>query len=310
LVRDCKTTELVWFVVPFLLVFGCYLAWRLNYYGSWLPTSAVAKVGSATLTQRVNRGLLDLYFLQKHFTPLLWLLPLLVLLRRGRNQGVSYLLFVSGAFALSFLVGLGGDWMPLFRLFVPILPVLMVLVVEGVETAATGVERISFGDRRRVLFGLLMATLVLANPPLAYLSKHVKLSAWWLAEPHLQLQGAGTRPYGRALGLRLESLAAKGDLLAVADAGVIPYYAGLNTIDFSGLTDPRVKDIMVQESKPITKRYAEVAVYVLSRQPKFVQAEDFVGEMLRASPEFQFSYSPLPGWEGAPIFVRSDAQGR
>ena len=304
LTRDRKTPALFWFVVPFLLIFGCYLAWRLHYYGSWLPNSALVKFSSATVTQRINRGLLDLYFIQKHFTPLLWLLPLFVFLRRGKNQRVSYLMFVSGAFAFSFLFGLGGDWMPLYRLFVPILPVLMVLVVEGVETLATRVERTDVVGGRRIVFGLLIAPLILANIPLAYLSRHVDRSAWWLAEPGVQIRGSRTVSYYKAMGLHLKSVAAAGDVLAVDEAGGLPYYSGLRTLDYWGLTEPNVAAILRQVDRPIESRFAEVAAYVLASKPTYVQIAGPVGEVLRADHDFQSAYAPLPGWQNVPVYKR------
>jgi hypothetical protein len=134
--------------------------------------------------------------------------------RRGRSDDR-----VLGLTLLAHLVAVvlaGGDWMPGYRLLVPILPLYAAL-------AGVGFARLSLRSRRGALALLLLASSV---PVLDFATRVPDLRRG--AE-----LGAKTSELGRWLGSHARAV-------ALVDVGRIGYESGLPVLDLGGLTDPAV----------------------------------------------------------------------
>ncbi|HKU40542.1 MAG TPA: hypothetical protein VJR89_20420 [Polyangiales bacterium] len=111
----------------------------------------------------------------------------------------------------------GGDWMPGFRLFAPLLPL-------ALGSCAVGALRPS-RSFPRVRVALLVATaLVLA------IDLGTRIPAWRQA-------GASREGPGRALAERLRSSAQR---VALVDVGFLVYASGVEAVDLGGITDPAI----------------------------------------------------------------------
>jgi hypothetical protein len=114
----------------------------------------------------------------------------------------------------------GGDWMPGFRLWVPLFP-------QYAALAAVGGERLwRRGGSARVLAAV--ALLAACAVPLLDLSLRI---------PEWQNAGKSRETVGVAIARELR---AHSQRVALVDIGFIGYASGVTTIDLAGLTDPAV----------------------------------------------------------------------
>lgn len=185
------------------------LAFRLFLFGSPLPLSAQAKppdLGHGA--HYVFRGLL--VALGGGGLAVAWL---------GAREGQSgeRILFGMLAAHLLALVLAGGDWMPGFRLFVPVIPLYALLAAAPIARRLHG---------RRLSASALFSSCALV-PAVALV---VQL-------PDLRQAGAARDSAGAELA---DWLAAHASKVAMVDAGYLAYRSGVDVIDLGGITDPRI----------------------------------------------------------------------
>lgn len=206
----------------FALGFGPYFLWRFWYYGRPFPNTFYAKVtgGSAQL---VN-GLHYLGEWAAAHPPLAaaLLLPLALVTRRGREAvravpeaAVVYLIALAHT---AYIVSVGGDFMPFFRFFLPVMPLCALLVAWALRALAPG----------RAQAALIV--LVLAG---AFASHATE-------QPYRAFVAHQTAVVGERVGAWLRGLLVADTLIAVNTAGAVPYASGLPTIDMLGLTDAAI----------------------------------------------------------------------
>jgi hypothetical protein len=139
-------------IVRGLLFAGMMLAhalWRHSYYGTWLPNTALAKTG--TLAQQLRRGGRYVLGYGEHSWPVLVLTCLgaaiaiiaFVAYLRGKreSEGTSRRIDAMAITALAgasgtYVLLIGGDWMPYFRFLAPFEPFAFVLACFAVRTIA------------------------------------------------------------------------------------------------------------------------------------------------------------------------------
>ena len=275
-----------------LSLFGVYLAWRFWYYGHWLPNTFYAKTGGGLNQIRDGLVYAGSFFLNNGII----FLPLLVLaaLRsydRDRTEPLWLIFFLVIGY-MGFVVIAGGDWMPLYRLFVPILPLFFLLVQEAVRLVLDIAP--SYPWVRTGLVLTLIAVVPLTLFQAARFQKYLLLEQVnfecsvidWLEE---------NAPPKASIALQL--------------AGAIPFYTRLYTIDRMGLLDPHISRL------PGGLHHKQDEQYILNRKPTFIQifakndprkfAYDsiFVGDrVLWSMPEFHRDYRMvfLCGNEKAP----------
>jgi hypothetical protein len=114
----------------------------------------------------------------------------------------------------------GGDWMPGFRLYVPIMPLYIGLAAVGAQSLM------------RTRWGMSFAVLALifaCGIPFADLVTRV---------PELRSSGESRERVGRALIARLR--AHRTTRVALVDIGYVGYASGLPLVDLAGITDPEI----------------------------------------------------------------------
>jgi arabinofuranosyltransferase len=177
-------------------------------FGDYLPLSFSAKAGS------LSQGL--------HYTMLALLLSTSVVgvwlavegARQGRRDdrvlGFA-LLSQLGAVVLA-----GGDWMPGYRLFVPVLPLYALLAGVGV------VRRF----QRRPLLGALYLALACVLPALDLATRLPELRSGTRMRARADELAGWLRDHARSV--------------ALVDVGYLGYASGLEVVDLGGLTDARI----------------------------------------------------------------------
>ncbi len=216
------------FYAPFLL-------FRRLYFGEWLPNTFYAKTGLG-LAQSLHDGrVYTLGFLSSlapgfgHHDLLtgavgVGLMVGLLAYALPRRPLRPVALFVC-ALGLAVLVE-GGDWMVLFRFWVPGLPAIVLLLVATGRALAGGMPKL--------------------RPYVAALGTVLVASFLWAGvierggPSGLAVNAAGYRFAHHAVADYLNTRARPGDTLALMDIGLIGYETGLRIIDISGLTDKAI----------------------------------------------------------------------
>ncbi|WP_437618596.1 hypothetical protein [Sorangium sp. So ce1151] len=262
------------------LLFG--LRWA--YYGELLPNTYYAKSSQARLSSAMS----GFFYVFKWLTGLdaavhRWSIPVssamgdipyppgaalfgAALLGAVRPGGRRSARLLTGGLALALICATvveGGDWMPGFRFLVPAFPLLAALSAAAL---CGPLERLRPGVR--LLVGI-SAALVIGAP--------------WAALLQFRIDRAGTArgaelissQYVRA-GSWLKTHVPADSVLAIGEAGIVPYISEHRYIDLFGLNDKVVARM------PGYWFYKKPTDYVLSRDPDYIV---LAGDM-----------APDPGW--------------
>ncbi len=211
----------VWFAMPSAIAFAAQLAFRLVYYGEWVPNTAYVKAqfdpGSGT------QGL-------EYVASALWTSPGLtwpalagaaVLLSRSRTHLLGALLAAPVVAWLVYLAVIGGDHFPGRRLLHGALAPMALLAALGCREVC--------GNRK----GLAAAgTLLVAA--LAGVAVYVSRTEDKFVEPRYETWEWRGKVVGEALH---RAFAHEQPLIAVDSAGVVPFYSRLPALDMLGLCD-------------------------------------------------------------------------
>jgi hypothetical protein len=302
--RTSVALSLMLALIP-LLFFAGQILFRLEYYGEWVPNTALVKVGFSPRRFVTGLGYVGYGFLT--------LFPLVALLGVGLGMALRgripsrRIVFFSVPIALwsVYVVSMGGDFLPAFRHFVPTIALMALMAAEVVRAFGTT------GKTERMWpwmagFSWLFVFLQFWSPQSAV--AHTERWEW-----DGEVMG---KMLGRAFGDRRA-------LIAVDAAGTYPYYSGLPSVDMLGLNDhylTRHKPADF-ESRPLGHALGDSA-YVLDRQPDIVifcgpyaRGGDPCwpsGQELFADPRFHERYSliylegRLPHRFGQPVWARRE----
>jgi len=291
-------------VLGFLVLAIPFVLARWMYYGDVVPNTFYVKTG------RGLRGILGgarytLEFLGVFGGGALIGMGFLSLLSSEKRRWMAYCLGISGIFA-AYVVLLGGaDWMALFRYYVPVIPLLIIPISQGFallnewlrDKILPGSEAISPGARKlsMLLVGILIVVLSLN---VTYIARFRDIKRY-----------GGFDDYQRYLPVTeyLIQNSTQDALIAVQNAGTVPYVTRRPTLDMSGLADRHIA--RTAPKGPLKRRYD--SDYVLSRRPDYVEvltAENLAVEPPRnpdpgiqellTHPDFLANYRPVAGLSG------------
>lgn len=250
------------------LLFG--LRWA--YYGELLPNTYYAKSSQARLSSVTSGG----FYVFKWLTGLdaavhRWSIPVssamgdipyppgaalfgAALLGAVRPGGRRPARLLTGGLVLALLCATvveGGDWMPGFRFLVPAFPLLAALAAAALGGA---LERLRPGLRLPVE---ISAALVIGAP--------------WVALLQLRIDRVGKAQGSELIssqyvhaGRWLKTHVPADSVLAIGEAGIVPYVSEHRYIDLFGLNDKVVARM------PGYWFYKEPTDYVLSRDPDYI----------------------------------------
>jgi arabinofuranosyltransferase len=211
------------------LALASFFAWRFGYYGFPFPNTYYAKTGASLELWRQGWHGVGLFVMRPAHT--FWIVAAILGATAGlRSKGArTATIVVAGATVLHLLwaVSVGGDGLRVHRFQVPVLAPLAFLVGMSFRSGWTA----SQATRRLGIAGAIAAILAMT------------LSEWALHSEFLKALDAASLTYqegNERLGRYLARTRSPDTRIAVAAAGAIPYYSGLQTIDMYGLNDAHI----------------------------------------------------------------------
>ena len=192
---------------------GALLSFRYAMFGSLVPLVYHAKQGA--LDHGVDYAIRGACIVFGLFGVLL--------LWRGAQRGRWDDRFVAGLVVahVGALILAGGDWMPGFRLFAPIVPVAFGVLAVGAVAPAPSPSRLASVLRAVTCAGVLAVFAV---------DLATRIPEW-------RASRASRAHAGRILAERLRSSASR---VALVDIGFLAYASGVEVVDLGGITDPEI----------------------------------------------------------------------
>lgn len=330
--------SVLWFLIPY----GTFLLFRYGYYGELLPNTYYSKLHDDP--EAWARGARYLAAAARDFeVGFLAVAGLLALaLARRMPYRVQCTLLLVATWSLV-VAHEGGDWMPVHRMLVPVLPLVGFLVGELARAVAQveprhlearwpawlapprwtsawndTVERIAArpGAWKRLRWGagtFLVAALA-ANLVGQHRGLNMQTRSGWRG---IEL-GQGLH-FGAARWMRRELSALDGTqrrpLLALGEAGVVPYVTRFPVLDLFGLTDRHI----ARQPGPLHRKFD--VDYVLARRPEYVFllaqrapeghwfSDHHHATVLLQNDRFQSEYAVLRDFGGAVLLRRVPADG-
>ena len=214
----------LWLALPSVLFISLQLAFRLGYYGDWVPNTAHAKV--AFTSHRFAAGL---SYLWGGLVPLVGLaipaLAQLAIAALVRTERIRTLLWLAPLAVWStWVIAIGGDIFLGWRHGVVVIVLLTFLAADFWRTLS---DRTQGRGIIAVWAVAAMSLVILGDMQWRGNRRHQRIE-WAL------MRARDGRTLGRLLG---EAFAEERPLLAVAAAGRLPYYSKLPALDMLGLND-------------------------------------------------------------------------
>ncbi|NVM17166.1 MAG: hypothetical protein HWN80_05575 [Candidatus Lokiarchaeota archaeon] len=216
-----KLFHFLYFVGIFSIVYFPYLLWRVLYYNNLLPHTFIAKQGGFSLLSLAERILF--------YVPLLiFLFPILFInvsyyvihsRFQFRNEKKLYLLLV--ILTLCILLLILTSWMPGFRFTVPILPLAYLLLPKSLNFLMILNKNKKKNTKIRKNVKILTILAICASNASLLVTFY----------PFVQIYGTGIRECNITLGKWISENTPSNASLAVWDAGTIPFYSDIRTID-------------------------------------------------------------------------------
>ncbi len=260
------------------LIVGAHLAWRWSYYGYPLPNTFYLKSSGDPSLLRAG-GMRYVAFAARELGLGLVAAVLIGLLtpvgtaldgdpaRSSATRLIAWIARLLIPLYVAYVVTVGGDFLDLYRFFVPLLPLGIALFVASLSSR---LERFAGGRVLLAVAVLLVALHGGQQHALAQRARQVK-------EPERSSRGieplGWTRLYAlrwAAMGRWIAAHAAQDDRMAVGAAGAMPYFAGIHNLDTFGLCDAWVSHhAPIVGNRPGHQRFA-TREYILKHEPAFL----------------------------------------
>lgn len=269
--------------------YGGQLAFRLAYYGEWIPNTALVKITPSA--HHLQMGMMYGAGGVLALAPFSFLAfgSMLVGLRDKARMERIVLLYTLLGFWLFYFVLVGGDVMPAYRHFVPLIVIGAFALIEGADMLGRWLE--NRPGSWRVAAGAILALLFV---PFMAIQLH--------APENRRAVEERWEWEGKVLALVLkEAFSDEQPLLAVTAAGCLPYWSELPCLDMLGLNDyhiARHKPEIIGRGR-LGHEMGDGA-YVFGRRPDIIcfhigsKYDSFrSGEEMMGMDEFFEQYSPV-----------------
>jgi hypothetical protein len=224
-------------------IFLIQLIFRWYYYHEVVANTALHKLSPGI--QSIRSGIIYLLEFNKDCGYLIFPLALIGILHSLFTKKPGFILVLFLLAQLIFLLVSGGDYMYGYRFIIPILPGLFMLTTLGLQTLLSKLPNFL----QTLMIGLFVfwSSLIQFN---SLPHKTIRINnLTYRSSPHF------------LIGRYLKENAKNEDRVLLSEAGVIPYYSGLNTIDYLGLVS--------HYKKIYYNQYPQVEV-LLAEKPRFV----------------------------------------
>ena len=268
-------------VLSFLVVWLPYFLWRWNYYGDPFPNTYYVKM-DADLITRLRNGF---HYLHTYARIAPFILPLgivtgLLALTRIRAtdhsqhhqaQSLFYMLSVASVGTL-YVCYTGGDHMPAYRFFVPLVPIYGWLLAQSLPIVIPSLVNRHAGLLYVCCMGLICMQSVWSNQKMRD-AQHIDPAA----------------SVGRDIGMWIQQNLPAHSTIALNTAGSTPFFAPQHRfIDMLGLNDRHIAHREIKERRTWMQQFPGHGKgdgqYVLKRQPDYIILGPAQG--LPANPEF------------------------
>lgn len=216
-------------IVSLILVGGVLTAqflWRHSYFGDWFPNTYYLKATGWPLLERLATGAEQALWIGLAFG-----IPLLLALATGlRWRRWNALLIGAFLVLLAYHIEVGGDAWPLNRFVIPVAPALFVAAAQGIHLIYRAFSEVR--NRNRSLFYRGVATALCGAALVGPHVDHFLL----IAPPQTTADNQMNLRFWRAI----ERISSPQASVAVIYAGVLPYYARREAVDFFGKCDPHI----------------------------------------------------------------------
>jgi hypothetical protein len=230
----------LWIFLLFILPYAAYFLWRWGYYGQLLPNPYYVKSAQGWNSEAITQ--IGDFFIRNSFTPALAVLAVLGLALwlagQTRRPGISprskdWLQPAAALLPLAIVLlqyarsNLSMNYS--HRFLAPYIPLLLLVMGNAIQSTFK-----LYADRPRLKNGLDILALGLCGLGLAVTFPAAYRAEWREANLSRRLIQGEHIPLGRKL---RQVIPPRETLVVLKDAGAVPYYSGLPTIDLGGLND-------------------------------------------------------------------------
>jgi len=269
------------YVVPFL----AYFIWRVEYFGFLLPNTFYAKTGGSMLQYKRGVDYLRFFFLF-FLAPFLPLVFMFIVEKRksflkkanfkscvenfNKHLGIYLSLVIVLAYTL-YIIYVGGDYMAMYRFFVPVLP--FIYIVLGLVINEVFISARSLKLKKFLLlgfFGFAAAATIIQSTPL---EKTLFKKPGFM---HGSYRGVETEKWHSnrlsLLGRFFDKYKNNGDESVASTAiGAISYYADMKIVDFFGLVDPYIAHKTAKQAGGGMPGHEKLDLdYLFSKKPTYI----------------------------------------
>lgn len=244
------------YIGVFVLIVLLHLAWRVSYYGEFLPNTFYAKATSNwAWGVTYTRG----FLLSTGFLPLFAICAGPIFLRR------KWALCMSGIIALLLLYNLqiGGDFIFTGRFLFPVLPLIYLLGQEVFRStlimAASSARPLWHKTLLPVILGGLIVVSFLFGAG----------REWNVAKGHVE-QNRSMNSLTRLIAECILENTYSTDVIAIVSVGIVPYYSERKTIDMLGLNDWHIARHGIIDKTCFVGHQRTDSDYVLDRKPRII----------------------------------------
>jgi len=273
------------FLIPFFCILS-QLLFRLFYYQSWIPNTALVKIAPSYF--HIKDGFDYLYRGVTAFISffILGIFGLIFILRSKENRLKGFFILSSAFTWCCYVVLVGGDIFVSFRLILPVYTFLALAIVEG----ASAIPNELF--RKNSYFKIFLFLIICAAITSHFFQQQGRRE---LIAAHTERWEWDGEVVGKMLG---QAFGSSKPLIAVTAAGCIPYWSNLPSIDMLGLNDyylPRHPPANFGQGK-LAHELGD-ADYILGRNPDLIIFHVglptpifHVGKVLQESEVFMTNY--------------------
>jgi len=256
-------TEMLWFA-GFAAVFLPHEAWRIHYYGDWIPNTFHAKVGFGPgVIRRGMDGLFSYLATGRGVLSSLAVISWAAFSKNQREGGILAALLGIWLVYLTFVLGL-----PRWDLWYSMPVDLFSLLLVSLPVSALISNMASRTEKGESWIWLcLVAVIILMTNVSGALESNLKTGKGLRITLRDPVASARVNEFS-VIGKTLKSIAHEGDTIAVGACGAIPYYSELTTFDVLGLNDKHIAQTRLDG--PVTDAFGHEkgdGRYILSKKP-------------------------------------------
>lgn len=274
--RKLTKSRILLFFLIVIVPYCAFIGFRMLYFGQPLPNTFYAKHNFGGW-ELVRRGVEYIrYFFQPR--PLVVFAFLGLLIETKERRSVSLWFFAFALLHVAIVTFEGGDHFTLHRFMIPSLAFFWILSVRGISLCAGRLIQERFGQwqgARKVAVHVVLAAIVLVvineqRKELVEYSVNTRCQFAQGTRYHVSVV-KWTRSWVK-VGEWMKEKYPPDTLIAVCNAGAIPFYSELPCIDMLGLNDRTIAHTPTKyESLCYPGHDRSNSGYVLDRKPKHIQ---------------------------------------